>query len=109
MPAGSLYSGVKMIPDSKLFRRAMADVTAERVAQPPWDDDENTEGCWVAYIVNYASRWAMCGMFDPERYSFRSCMVKVAALAIAAIEWCDRGDGVFVDSQQSRKVAGSIR
>lgn len=50
-------------------------------------------------------------MFKPDRYSFRACMVKVAALAIAAIEWCDGCDGVVCnfDETQSRKVAESIR
>ena len=100
-----------MIPDRKLFDRAIAYVTAEREAQPPYDDAQNTEGCWVAYIVNYASRWAMPRMFKPNRYSFRMCMVKVAALAIAAIEWSDNIDRVMgnVDTKQSHRVADSIR
>jgi len=78
-----------MIPDPKLFQRAMADVTNERTSQPPYDDSQNNPGLWVAYIMNYASRWALPSMFDTTRYTFRTCMVKVAALAVAAIEWCD--------------------
>ena len=78
-----------MIPDPKLFQRAMADVTNERASQPAYDDSQNTQGLWISYIINYASRWALPYTFNPGRYSFRTCMVKVAALAIAAIEWCD--------------------
>ena len=48
-----------MIESEELHRRAMADVATERESQPPFDDSENTQGLWVAYIANYAGRWAM--------------------------------------------------
>lgn len=90
---------------------ALADVRAEREAQPSFDDSENTQGTWVCYIANYAIRWSMPYVFDKDRYTFRACMVKVAALAVAAIEWIDDCDGAActLDATQAEKVADSIR
>lgn len=57
------------------------------------DDTLNTPWMWVAYITGYATKW-MAGTFLPLSTSsvdtFRVCMVKVATLAIAAIESVDR-------------------
>lgn len=59
------------------------------------DDTLNTPWMWTAYITHYASKW-MVGSFLPlERgvtETFRTCMVKVAsiAIAIAAIQSIDR-------------------
>ena len=57
------------------------------------DDTQNTPWMWAAYIGQYATRW-MVGSFLPLKRdvtnSFRACMVKVATLAIAAIESIDR-------------------
>jgi len=57
------------------------------------DDTENTPWMWAAYISQYATRW-MVGTFMPLKTDvtdqFRKCMVKVATLAIAAIESIDR-------------------
>lgn len=48
---------------------------------------------WASYIAQYATRW-MAGTFLPLKRdvtnTFRSSMVKVATLAIAAIESVDR-------------------
>lgn len=52
-----------------------------------WKDSVNTAGTWVCYIVNYASRFMLLKSFDPVRYSFDNCMVKTAALCLAAWEW----------------------
>uniref|UniRef100_A0A6M3LFT0 Uncharacterized protein n=1 Tax=viral metagenome TaxID=1070528 RepID=A0A6M3LFT0_9ZZZZ len=60
-----------------------------RQEEREWKDEFNSEGLWASYISNYASRWAMPTSFDPEKYSFRECMIKTAALALAAIEWND--------------------
>lgn len=57
------------------------------------DDTLNTPWMWVAYIVQYAGSW-MSGSFLPLSKdsvdSFRKAMIKVATLAIAAIESVDR-------------------
>lgn len=57
------------------------------------DDTKNTPWMWAAYIAQYATRW-MRGKFMPldreDTMSFRACMVKVAGLAVAAVESIDR-------------------
>lgn len=73
-------------------------IKAERAYQKKrWgdelDDKYNTPWMWVAYITAYATRW-MIGSFIPlERpvvEKFRDSMIKVAALAVAAVESLDR-------------------
>ncbi len=57
------------------------------------DDSLNTPWMWAAYIGQHATRW-MRGTFLPlspdVTDGFRAAMVKVATLAIAAIESVDR-------------------
>jgi hypothetical protein len=57
------------------------------------DDTKNTPWMWAAYIAQYATRW-MVGSFMPlgraTTDSFRGAMVKVASIAIAAVESIDR-------------------
>jgi len=57
------------------------------------DDSRNTPWMWAAYIGQYATRW-MVGSFAPLKREvtndFRTCMIKVATLAIAAVESLDR-------------------
>lgn len=57
------------------------------------DDTKNTPWMWAAYISQYATRW-MAGTFLPLKRDvtddFRTCMVKVATIAVAAIESIDR-------------------
>ena len=57
------------------------------------DDTKNTPWMWAAYIGQYATRW-MKGTFLPRETTvtdeFRKCMVKVASIAVAAIESIDR-------------------
>lgn len=57
------------------------------------DDSLNTPWMWAAYIGQYATKW-MRGTFLPLKPDvtdeFRNCMLKVATLAIAAIESIDR-------------------
>lgn len=57
------------------------------------DDTRNTPWMWASYICQYATKW-MRGTFTPLETNvtddFRKCMVKVATLAISAIESIDR-------------------
>jgi hypothetical protein len=57
------------------------------------DDSLNTPWMWAAYISQYATKW-MRGSFLPLQRDvtdeFRKCMIKVASLAIAAVESIDR-------------------
>lgn len=55
-------------------------------------DNLNTVSDWISFITCYAS---MCGTGSPppDGRDFRSCMVKVAALAVAAVETYDRRGG----------------
>jgi len=53
------------------------------------EDDTNTASVWGNLVSYYASLW----FYSPKRASFRTSMVKVAAIAIAAIEWVDRQNG----------------
>lgn len=71
------------------------------------DDEQNTPWMWASYIGQYATKW-MRGTFAPlgrdVTDTFRECMVKVAALAVAAIESIDRqreeqGKAFFEDDQ----------
>ena len=74
------------------------EIVAERTYQKEkWgnevDDTLNTPWMWAAYISQYATKW-MAGTFLPLKPdvtdTFRKAMVKVATLAIAAIESVDR-------------------
>jgi hypothetical protein len=57
------------------------------------DDKFNTPWMWVAYIARYSTTW-MNGQFLPVGdyavNNFRASMVKVAAIAVAAVESIDR-------------------
>ena len=57
------------------------------------DDRLNTPFHWVAYITQYATKW-MAGTWPPfgrdTTDDFRKMMIKVAAIAVAAIESLDR-------------------
>lgn len=74
------------------------EIAAEREYQrKKWgdeaDDQLNTPWMFAAYIAQYATKW-MSGTFLPlsrgTTNTFRTCMVKVAAIAVAAIESVDR-------------------
>lgn len=68
------------------------DIQSERFMQdgqwkgPDHDDTHNSHD-WLAFILKHAGR-AVIWPWDREK--FREQMVKVAALAVAAIQWCDR-------------------
>lgn len=53
-------------------------------------DDKNTANDWVTYITMYASAGAR---MDASSAKFRTAMVKVATLAVAALEAIDRNSG----------------
>lgn len=68
------------------------EIQAERERQDkkwggPSHDDEHTNHDWVSFIVKHVGGGVMWP-WDPKK--FRFSMVRVAALAVAAIEWCDR-------------------
>lgn len=77
------------------------EITEERQRQKDLDfggntdsfDTTNSQGDWVSFICAYAGR-APVRVYRNKRegQSFRSCMVKVAALAVAAIEAYDAGN-----------------
>jgi hypothetical protein len=53
-------------------------------------DDTRTPYQWAAFIVQYASRDLTGDPANIDHENFRSSMVKVAALAVAAIEAHER-------------------
>lgn len=57
------------------------------------DDTKNTPFHWVSYIARYATNW-MAGTWAPFPRSttdaFRIAMIKVATIAVAAVESLDR-------------------
>lgn len=73
------------------------DIEKERIHQQHrWgnatDDTINTPWHWVTYIARYSTKW-MKGSFvfhATDVDVFRICMIKVAAIAIAAVESIDR-------------------
>jgi len=81
--------------------KAINDVLAERARQRKLTfdgvscdefDKENSQNDWVAYITSYAGRASQeVKRNEEEGQEFRECMVKVAALAIAAVEAYDKG------------------
>lgn len=74
------------------------EIEAERAYQDgKWggkdvDDTHNGPYQWTTYINNYATAWYKKGVpfGDLPVEEFRKSMIKVAALAIAAIEQVDR-------------------
>jgi hypothetical protein len=56
------------------------------------DTELNTPNDFVSYIAHYATRW-LDGTFEPYRAetadAYRTSMVKVATLAVAAVEALD--------------------
>ncbi len=71
---------------------ALEDVAAERHRQDEkWGgiehDDTHDERDWCFFMLKHLGRACMWP-FDP--HAFRTQMVRVAALAVAAVEWCDR-------------------
>ncbi|MHA2063141.1 MAG: hypothetical protein ACXABY_02050 [Candidatus Thorarchaeota archaeon] len=76
------------------MEKILEDIRKEREYQvEKWGndfDDKNTANDWVTYITMYASAGAR---MDASPEEFRTAMVKVATLAVAALEAIDRNDG----------------
>jgi hypothetical protein len=67
-------------------------IQMERIAQDfqwggPEHDDNHSAWDWIAYLTKHVGRAVM---WPFNSLIFRTQMVKVAALAVAAIEWLDR-------------------
>lgn len=83
---------------AEIFKEIEAerDYQDKRWGGPGVDDEKNKPNDWVSYIAKYSTRW-QDGTFFPyipeTEDEFRKCMVKVAALAVAAIEQVDRQRG----------------
>lgn len=75
--------------------RIYDEIREEREAQDkkhggPENDDKYNSNDWVAFIAKHAGQ----AMRRPwNRKVFRRQMIRVAALAVAAVEWCDRNHG----------------
>lgn len=54
-------------------------------------DDQHAPGDWTRFIVRHLGR-AEQGIEDGDRYRYRDQLLRVAALAVAAIESFDRKD-----------------
>jgi hypothetical protein len=55
------------------------------------NDDRNTPNDWIAYITAWTGK---AYKYPSCKDNFRKNMVKVAAIAVAAVEACDRNDGI---------------
>ncbi len=53
----------------------------------PGHDDQHTDHDWIVYLTKHLGK-AVVWPFAP--YRFRYQMIRVAALAVAAVEWVDR-------------------
>jgi len=72
--------------------KIFGEILAERKAQDTkWGgsvhDDTHTNFDWIAYLAKHTGK-AVQWPFDKQL--FRQQMIKVAALAVAAVEWVDR-------------------
>jgi len=56
-------------------------------------DDQHGPNEWIAFITAYAGKaFYCCDEHPADLLEFRRNMIKVAALAVAAVEWADRKD-----------------
>jgi hypothetical protein len=74
---------------------ALAEVAAERAAQDaewggPTHDDRHLPWDWVALLTRHAGLAVTDGGGEADQVRFRRQMVRVAALAVAAVESIDR-------------------
>jgi hypothetical protein len=57
----------------------------------PAHDDTHTNHDWISFIIKQLGKAVIStGACGWDHLTFRHQMLKVAALAVAAIEWCDR-------------------
>lgn len=71
------------------------EILAERKYQDekwggPEHDDHHNDRDWIAFITDHAGR-SLTWPWDGKK--FRAQMIKVAAVAMAAVEWYDRHEG----------------
>lgn len=83
-------------PDVSPTGLVLAEVAEERKEQDEeWGgaahDDQHGSNDWIAYIAKHVGKavWYMSAG-QHGRATFRYQMIRVAALAVAAVEWCDR-------------------
>jgi len=79
-----------------------AAIDAERAYQAKWGlefDHANTPNDWVTYIVKYLGQ---CVTLPWNGDTFRKQMVKVAALAVAALEQYDYAPSHYDEANVSR-------
>lgn len=73
---------------------SIQEIQAEREAQKTkWSsakDDQWTPGEWAALVSHYATRTVFSDLRGINLEAFRADMVKVGALALAAVEAIDR-------------------
>lgn len=87
-----------------------AEIENERQTQDaqwggPAHDDKHTSYDWIAYIVRHTGK----AVFWPwDAQGFRKQMVRVAALAVAAIEWVDRGADRRVEESVDEVSGGGV-
>ena len=84
--------------EMSIRERIFGEIAGERAYQDnKWgtevDDTKNTPWMWASYVAQYATSW-MRGKFLPlasdDTDLFRKAMIKVAAIAVAAVESVDR-------------------
>lgn len=89
-----------MTDQTRVRERIFCDIREERLYQEDkWGsefDAKNTADDWVTYIAHYATAAAPIGVisapFDVE--NFKTKMLKVATLAVAAIEAAELNNGI---------------
>ena len=81
--------------DNEFFNNLISSMIAERAYQmEKWGDGfdaDNTANDWHAYISKYLGMTLVKDMSEESLADFRANLVKVITLAMAAIEWSERG------------------
>lgn len=77
--------------NTERFEQILIDIRGERAAQDaewggPTHDDSHNERDWAAFITVHLGR----ALEAKSRSACRRQLVRVAALAVAAVEWFDR-------------------
>lgn len=90
----------------RAVKDVVREIKAERQRQDrKWGgaehDDEHLEHDWIAFIVRHAGRAVV---WPRDLPAFRAAMVKVGALAVAAIEWADRREAFYANLRKQREV-----
>lgn len=91
--------------------RIYGEITTERMAQDalgygPEHDDHHTSFEWVALIARHAGLGIEEGARGVDAVRFRRQMVRVAALAVAAVESLDRQAGREAVAGEYRQGSG---